>query len=45
MRPADVCATIYHCLGIDPDMEIHDRTGRPQPVALGGKPIRTILAG
>lgn len=43
--PADVCATIYECLGIDPETLIHDRTGRPQPISLGGKPIRSILAG
>jgi hypothetical protein len=41
---ADVCATIYECLGIDPEMPIHDRTGRPIPVAHGGRPIRDILA-
>jgi hypothetical protein len=41
---ADICATIYQCLGIDPDMSVHDRSGRPVPVASGGKPIREILA-
>jgi hypothetical protein len=45
VSPADICATIYTCLGIDPETLIHDRTGRPQPVALGGRPIRGILAG
>jgi hypothetical protein len=44
VSPADVCATIYHCLGIDPEMPITDRTGRPVPVAQGGQPIRDILA-
>ena len=44
VTPADICATIYHCLGIDPEKIIYDRTGRPQPVALGGKPIEGILA-
>lgn len=39
----DICATIYHCLGIDPDMPIYDRGGRPMPVAHGGKPIQEIL--
>jgi hypothetical protein len=39
----DICATIYHCLGIDPDMPVHDRGGRPVPVAHGGRPIREIL--
>jgi uncharacterized protein (DUF1501 family) len=44
VSPADVCATIYECLGIDPDMPIHDRSGRPVPVAQGGRAIRELLA-
>jgi hypothetical protein len=46
-RPArirDICATIYHCLGIDPELAIYDRGGRPIPVAHGGQPLREILA-
>jgi hypothetical protein len=39
----DVCATIYECLGIDPDMTLPDRAGRPMPIANGGRPIRDIL--
>jgi hypothetical protein len=41
--PADLCATIYHCLGIDPEMTVPDRTGRPVPIAHGGRPLRDIL--
>jgi uncharacterized protein (DUF1501 family) len=41
---ADVCATIYECLGIDPEMTVQDRAGRPLPVAHGGRPIREIMA-
>ncbi|WP_169981030.1 DUF1501 domain-containing protein [Tautonia rosea] len=44
VRPADLCATIYHCLGIDPEMTVADRTGRPVPIAQGGRPITGILA-
>ena len=40
----DVCATIYQCLGIDPDTTVPDRAGRPVPIANGGQPIRDILA-
>jgi hypothetical protein len=40
---ADLCATIYHCLGIDPEMTVPERGGRPVPVGQGGKPIRDIL--
>jgi len=42
--PSDICATIYECLGIDPDMPVHDRGGRPIPIAHGGRAIREILA-
>jgi hypothetical protein len=46
-RPAhvrDICATIYHCLGIDPDLPVHDHGGRPAPIANGGQPLYGILA-
>jgi uncharacterized protein DUF1501 len=41
---ADICATIYRCLGIDPDLMVPERTGRPVSINLGGKPIDGILA-
>ena len=44
VSPADLCASIYHCLGIDPEMTVPDRAGRPVPVAQGGNAIREILA-
>jgi Protein of unknown function (DUF1501) len=44
VSPADICATIYQCLGIDPEMPVQDRSGRPMPVAQGGSAIREILA-
>jgi uncharacterized protein (DUF1501 family) len=44
VSPADLCATIYHCLGIDPDTLIQDQTNRPVAIARGGQPIREILA-
>jgi hypothetical protein len=46
-RPArirDICATIYHCLGIDPEMTVFDQGRRPIPVAHGGQPLKEILA-
>ena len=44
VRPADICATIYHQLGLNPDTLIHDRTNRPHKIAQGGEPIRQILS-
>jgi hypothetical protein len=43
VSPADICATIYRCLGIDPDMPIYDRLNRPHPVGGGGAAIADIL--
>jgi hypothetical protein len=46
-RPAhirDLCATIYHCLGIDPEMPVYDQGRRPIPVAHGGRPLTDVLA-
>jgi Protein of unknown function (DUF1501) len=40
----DICATIYHLLGIDPQMPVFDRANRPVPVAQGGQAVREILA-
>jgi hypothetical protein len=30
--PQDLLATIFHCLGVRPDAEIHDAQGRPLPL-------------
>lgn len=40
---SDICATIYHLLGIDPDLKVYDND-RPVPIAHGGQPIQEILA-
>jgi hypothetical protein len=40
----DICATIYHDLGIDPEMCVYDHGRRPIPIAHGGRPLRDILA-
>jgi hypothetical protein len=44
VSPADICTTIYEILGIDPDLAVPDRAGRPVPVSHGGRPIRELLA-
>jgi hypothetical protein len=41
--PADLAATIYHCLGIDPQMQIRDRLGQPHTLCTG-TPIHAVLA-
>lgn len=43
VRPADICATVYQQLGIDPDMPVYDKANRPVAVAQGGEPIREII--
>jgi len=43
VTPQDIAATIYHCLGVDPETRIPDRLGRPVEVGSGGKVIRQIL--
>ena len=43
VSPADVGATIYHCLGIHPGTHVRDQQGRPFTISTG-KPIRAVLA-
>lgn len=40
--PEDLAATIFHCLGIGPDREFHDATGRPYRL-YRGQPIRELF--
>ena len=40
----DICATIYDVLGIDPEMPVYDRGGRPVAIAHGGRAVGEILA-
>jgi hypothetical protein len=42
VSPADVAATIYHCLGIDPRAHVTDQQGRPLVVGTGS-PIHALL--
>jgi hypothetical protein len=42
--PADIIATIYHCLGIPSDLELHDRLHRPFQLVPWGSPIRELVA-
>jgi hypothetical protein len=42
-RPADLAATIYHLLGVEPHMPVYDRFGRPQTLC-EGTVINSLLA-
>jgi hypothetical protein len=44
VRPADICTTVYHLMGIDPDMAVYDKANRPVPISHGGQPIHEIIA-
>jgi len=33
--PVDIHATLYHCLGLDPDQLIYDNLQRPYPISVG----------
>ncbi len=43
VTPADLAGTILHLLGVPPDLEVHDRTGRPLR-ACSGTPIQALLS-
>ncbi len=39
----DLAATMYHAMGIDPNIEVHDNLNRPLPIAKG-RPVTEIFA-
>jgi uncharacterized protein (DUF1501 family) len=43
VRPADLLATIYRTLGIDPATRVLDQTGRPIEIAQGGHEIFDVM--
>jgi hypothetical protein len=42
--PDDVSATLFHCLGIDPHLELTTSTGRPIQLFREGKVVEKLLA-
>jgi hypothetical protein len=44
VSPEDLAATIYHALGIDPEIRLLDRVGRPQPAVEGGHPVMELFS-
>lgn len=43
LTPADVLATVYHVMGMDPHQTFLDFAGRPVPMLDGGSAIREII--
>jgi hypothetical protein len=41
--PGDMWATLYHVLGIDTSLTLHDKLGRPHPVLAAGAPIVELV--
>ena len=44
VTPGDILATMYRLLGIDPHMELYDRTNRPHRIVLKGEVVEELLA-
>ena len=44
MSPADFISTLYHLLGVNPDLTVTDLSGRPMSIGHGGVPVREIIA-
>lgn len=42
--PEDLTATMFHCLGIDPEAEFHTPEGRPVKLVNNGKVVQELLA-
>jgi hypothetical protein len=45
VTPADLAATLYLALGIDPELKFESPDGRPIRLVDGGKPPRELIAG
>jgi hypothetical protein len=44
VSPGDIIATLYHSLGVDPGMSIHDVLDRPHPLVPTGRVINELLS-
>jgi len=44
VSPGDLCATIYHSLGVDTEATVPDHNGRPVHICHGGSPIWKVFA-
>ena len=43
LGPADIIASIYHCVGIPHDLEMQDRLQRPYMLCPWGEPVRELI--
>jgi hypothetical protein len=43
VSPEDYLATIYHALGLPPELEVPDREGRPHRIVENGKPVLNLF--
>jgi hypothetical protein len=43
VSPESLAATIYHALGIDPELRVMDPLGRPVPIVDGGRPVLELF--
>jgi hypothetical protein len=43
VSPESLAATIYHALGIAPDLRVTDALGRPVPIVEGGQPVLDLF--
>lgn len=42
VSPEDLAATIYHSLGIDPELRVLNAENRPTPIVEGGSPVTAL---
>jgi uncharacterized protein (DUF1501 family) len=44
LLPGDIIATIYHCLGVSAEHEVHDQLNRPHRLVPAGSVVKGLLA-
>jgi uncharacterized protein (DUF1501 family) len=43
LKPADLLATVYYFMGIDPKQTFKDHSGRPHPILDEGEAIKEVI--
>lgn len=44
VTPGDIVSTVYHLMGLDPELTVPDHANRPIAINQGGRPIAGVLA-